>query len=172
MKAFLKKIVVHFYRKADSWNRELKVEELRRNFLIHKSIRFWNLSLEGNIEIGEGTYLNDSCRIDSGKNSKVNIGKYCAIGRWVHITSKTHDLKQPTPNGKIKTIPHIESDTLIGNYVWIGDHCVISHGVKIGDHAVIGANSFVNKDVKPFEIVGGVPAKHIRYNDKNILFKG
>jgi acetyltransferase-like isoleucine patch superfamily enzyme len=50
-----------------------------------------------------------------------------------------------------------------GNDVWIGEGVFIRRGVKIGDGAVVGARSVVVKDVKPYEIVGGVPAKHIRY---------
>ena len=59
----------------------------------------------------------------------------------------------------------------MGNYVWIGDHVFIKHGVTIGDYAIIGANSVVITDVQPFEIVGGVPAKHIRFNTDHYKFK-
>lgn len=59
--------------------------------------------------------------------------------------------------------------TVIGNDVWIGAQAIIKQGVRIGDGAVIGANSFVNKDVEPFSIVVGSPAKHIKYRfEKNI----
>ena len=52
---------------------------------------------------------------------------------------------------------------IIGNDVWIGTDSIIRRGVTIGDGAVIGANSFVNKDVPPFAVVAGNPAKLIRY---------
>ena len=51
----------------------------------------------------------------------------------------------------------------IGNDVWIGCNATILRGVKVGDGAVIGANSLVNRDVPPYAIVGGVPARIIRY---------
>lgn len=57
---------------------------------------------------------------------------------------------------KIKT-------TLIGNDVWIGEGVIIKQGVKIGDGAVVGMGSVVTKDVLPYAIVGGVPAKLIKY---------
>jgi tetrahydrodipicolinate N-succinyltransferase len=53
--------------------------------------------------------------------------------------------------------------TEIGNDVWIGARAVLRTGVKIGDGAIVAAGAVVVKDVEPFSIVGGVPAKHIRY---------
>ena len=55
-----------------------------------------------------------------------------------------------------------KGDTVIGNDVWIGYEAVIMPGVKIGDGAVIGTRAVVTKDVPPYTIVGGVPAKSIR----------
>lgn len=52
---------------------------------------------------------------------------------------------------------------IIGDGVWIGTNVVISPGVKIGNNCIIGANTMVTKDVPDFAIVGGVPAKLIRY---------
>ena len=49
----------------------------------------------------------------------------------------------------------------MGNDVWIGANCSVLEGVTIGDGAVIGANAVVNRNVAPFDIVGGVPAKKI-----------
>ena len=56
--------------------------------------------------------------------------------------------------------------------MWIGGHSVILNGVKVGDGAVIAANSVVTKDVEPYTIVGGVPAKFIKYRfDKDMIDK-
>lgn len=54
-------------------------------------------------------------------------------------------------------------DIIIGSDVWIGDQVIIKGPVKIGDGAVIGAGCIVTKDVKSFEVVAGVPARHIRF---------
>ncbi|KQN30170.1 acetyltransferase [Sphingomonas sp. Leaf38] len=51
----------------------------------------------------------------------------------------------------------------MGNDVWIGNGAFISSGISIGDGAVIGGRSVVTRDIKPYEIVVGVPAKHLRY---------
>jgi acetyltransferase-like isoleucine patch superfamily enzyme len=59
--------------------------------------------------------------------------------------------------------PSTKGDVIIGNDVWIGDFVTIMSGVTIGDGAVIANNSHVVKDVEPYSIVGGNPAKFIRY---------
>ena len=165
MKALIKKIAFRVIDRFVSFHKSYRDELIYKNFDIDRSVRFWELSVEGNVRIGEQTYLNDHCRIDSGKNSKVEVGAYCAIGRRVHITSKTHSMVRPTRSENCDVIEHEEKDTVIGAGVWIGDSVLVNKGVQIGDYAIIGANSVVNRDVKPFEIVGGVPARHIRFNE-------
>ncbi|WP_150828320.1 MULTISPECIES: CatB-related O-acetyltransferase [unclassified Mesorhizobium] len=64
---------------------------------------------------------------------------------------------EPIENGGKKT------GVRIGNDVWIGHDAIITSGVTLGDGAVVGANAVVTKDVPPYAIVGGVPAKIIRY---------
>lgn len=145
-------------------------EQLRGKFNLPVSVTFNDISLEGNIVIGEYTYMNDYTRIDTGDYSRVVIGKHCAIGRYVHITSKTHDLMQPTTDESHSTIRQKESDVFIGDYVWIGDKVTILPGVTVGSYAVIAAHAVVTKNVNSFEIVGGIPAKHIRLNKSHYKF--
>ena len=125
---------------------------------------------KGNITIGEGTYINAYERIVTGSKSKVVIGKNCAIGRFFSCAARTHDLNRPTKTEDYPMHLQKEADIIIGDCVWIGDGVVIKEGVTIGSYAVIGANSVVTKDVKEFEIVGGVPAKHIRFNTEHYLY--
>jgi virginiamycin A acetyltransferase len=65
-----------------------------------------------------------------------------------------------------------KGDTVIGNDVWIGNSATLMQGVKIGDGAIIGTNALVTKDVEPYTIVGGNPAKQIkkRFSDEEIEF--
>ncbi len=71
-----------------------------------------------------------------------------------HVTDDTHI--------PIRTQGSLKGDIVIGNDVWIGSNCVILMGVRVGNGAVIAAGAVVNKDVAPFDIVGGVPAKKIK----------
>lgn len=159
----IKKLLNRCVELAEQYQRE----EMQKKFKLSSTISFSNISLEGNVVIGEYTYINDYTRIDSGASSTVYIGKNCAIGRYVHITSKTHSFEQPTRDLDNNEIELLEADVKIGNQVWIGDKVTILPGVEIGDYAIIGAHSLVNKNVKPFEIVAGVPSRHIRFNTKH-----
>ncbi|GBQ92913.1 CatB-related O-acetyltransferase [Gluconobacter albidus] len=103
------------------------------------------------------------------------IGDYCSIGPNVTIILGNHraDLVSTYP---FKTLSHFwpsaeegqadhssKGDVVIGNDVWIGAHATLMSGVTIGDGAVIAAQALVTKSVPPYAIVGGNPAKVIRY---------
>ena len=163
MKGFMKKICFRIVALADQYQRE----QLQKKFALPRNVVFDKMSIEGNVEIGEMTYVNEYSRIDSGMRSKVTIGKHCAIGRHVHVTAKTHGLQRPTSDETHPEPQTQESDVVIGNYVWIGDKVTILPGVTIGDPAIIAAHAVVNANVLPFEVVGGIPAKHIRFNKQH-----
>ena len=148
-----------------------------------------NLVNNPNIEVGDYTMYNDFVQdpIDFEKNNvlyhypvnqdKLKIGKFCSIacGAKFLFTSANHTMKSlstyPFPiffeewqlDGKdICDAWDNKGDIVIGNDVWIGYEAVILSGVTIGDGAVIGSRAVVTKDVEPYTIVGGVPAKPIR----------
>jgi len=123
----------------------------------------------GKLIIGDYSYI-------SGPNTFVNnatIGKFCSIARNVTIGPGNHDLNSisthPFLYSKkyklVEEILHISKNITpeIGNDVWIGMNAVILNNVKIGDGAIVAAGSVVSKDVPPYSVVGGVPAKIIRY---------
>ena len=142
-----------------------------------------------NIEVGDYTMYNDFVRDprDFEKNNvlyhypvngdKLRIGSFCSIacGAKFLFTGANHALGSlstyPFPiffeewGLDVKNIRQAwdnRGDIVIGNDVWIGYEAVILSGVTIGDGAVIGARAVVTKDVPPYTIVGGVPAKPIR----------
>jgi acetyltransferase-like isoleucine patch superfamily enzyme len=123
-------------------------------------------------EVGRYTYIGGNCRIGSA-----SIGSFCSIAGEVVIGLGTH------PTGFVSTHPvffspknggfpvsfvtekvFVEgSPVRIGNDVWIGYRAMLLDGTTVGDGAIVAAGAVVSKDVEPYSIVGGVPARHIRY---------
>lgn len=111
----------------------------------------------------------------SNKDAKLIIGKYCSIASNVNIyLGGNHNINHITtyPFGhiyndifKINNTKHpsTRGDVIIGNDVWIADNVTIMSGVTINDGAVICNNSHIVKDVMPYSLTGGNPAKHIKY---------
>ena len=117
--------------------------------------------VEPDVSIGDYSYVN--------KNSSLEncvIGKFCSISSGVYICPYEHDKSiittHPIARGRLSAKEKRER-VCIGNDVLISLNCIILEGVKIGDGAIIGAGAVVTKDVKPYEIVGGVPARHIGF---------
>ena len=129
-----------------------------------------------NIEVKYGTYLLKNSIIDNTK-----IGKYTYIASWVAVTgSYIGNYCSIAPGAKIglgehglsafSTSRHINNNSnllekkcILEHDVWVGTGAVILRGVKISTGAVIGANAVVTKDVEPFAVVAGCPAKIIKY---------
>jgi maltose O-acetyltransferase len=110
------------------------------------------------ISIGDNVFINRNVVIGHGS---ITIGDFVYIGCNALILAQNHgvlDYKIP-----IGLQPLISSPVIIEDDVWIGANVVILPGVKVGRGAVIGAGAVVTKDISPFAIVGGVPAKLIKY---------
>jgi acetyltransferase-like isoleucine patch superfamily enzyme len=109
--------------------------------------------------IGKNTQIGPFTVIFTHKEDLI-IGNNVMIAPHCVIAAGNHDHKNTDIpmrfSGSISDGPIIIEDD-----VWIGANCTITDNVKIGTGAVIGANTLVNKDVKPYEIVGGVPMRHI-----------
>lgn len=111
---------------------------------------------------------------------KLEIGKFCSIGSgasFILAGNQGHNHKwisaypfSPEVFSNAKDGFEIKGDTIIGNDVWIGTEAIIMPGVKIGDGAVIGTRAVVTKDIEPYTVVGGNPAKVIkkRFSDEEI----
>lgn len=133
------------------------------------------------MEIGAFSIVGDR---NSGVIRNVRIGRYCSIARGVEIGLQQHPTTwlssscyQYLPNylhrsrflkGNIVCVPNKEIDeektrVKIGNDVWIGNGAKIMEGLEIGDGAIVAAGAVVTKNVPPYAIVGGVPAKVIKY---------
>ena len=131
---------------------------------------------DGVIKVGHHTYGLENSRVDiyKGSEAKIIIGNYCSISKdVVFITGGIHPMDRVSTypfhirfklDGRyINGMPFTKGDIIIGNDVWIGTNVTILSGVKIGDGAVIATNSIVTKDLPPYSIVGGNPARIIRF---------
>ncbi len=140
--------------------------------------------LTGDIDFKSAISFGAFSSVDGVKGTgvlrNVSVGRYTSIGRHVEIgltnhpttwlsTSarqyNAHYLGWERLTGKtVATCSHeISKPVAIGNDVWIGDHATIMGGVTIGDGAVVAASAVVTKDVPPYAIVGGVPARVIKF---------
>ncbi|MDD2722452.1 MAG: CatB-related O-acetyltransferase [Methylovulum sp.] len=134
--------------------------------------------------IGEYTYGKPI--VVGKRQSKLNIGKYCSIATgatiflghehrtdWVTTYPFSVLVKRGWANGRgIKGHPHTKGDVNIGHDVWLAQHCSILSGVTIGTGAVVATRALVVKDVPPYSIVAGVPARVTRYRfDADVIEK-
>ncbi|MBS6375851.1 MAG: CatB-related O-acetyltransferase [Clostridium sp.] len=126
--------------------------------------------IASNVKMGYKSYVNRNSWLEN-----CDIGNYCSISSCVMICPSEHYLKRPLSHpilGCKKT-----KKVIIGHDVLISHGATILQGVKIGNGAVIAAGAVVTKDVEPYTIVGGVPAKIIKKRfseeavEKNILEK-
>jgi len=116
-----------------------------------------NAALNGSIELGANTYVGKSTVINSW--DRVTIGPYGLISGDVMIIDADHDTKK----GIIMNERDIKKAPIdIGKNVWIAWGATVLKGVKIGDGAVIGAGSVVTRDIPPYAIAAGVPARVIK----------
>ena len=128
-----------------------------------------------NVDLGKFSYVSSNSTILETK-----IGKFCSIGPNVRIAPgkhPTHTIVSTHPalfsnpdycerNFQDKDYHNPLRNVTIGNDVWICANAVIADGITIGNGAIIAGNALVNKNVEPYSIVSGIPAKHIRYRFK------
>jgi len=136
----------------------------RKKYKIHPTFKFNGKNVffygSGRLEIDEHSYIGGLSTIQLHEDCKVLIGKGCSISHNVRIYTSS---KSPDGDFSEKNnIPIKKGDVIIEDFVWIGANVFINPGVRIGTNSVIGANAVVTKDIEPYGIYGGVPARKIR----------
>lgn len=162
--------------------------DIRGSLAAEAPVSLANTIFDGACRIGAFSYLNVGCDV-----SETDIGRYCSIARGVVIGPGEHPIQFLTthpvasdPSGvssgmlgdpayqavagtTVSKPAAPQKRTRIGDDVWIGANAVILKGVEIGTGAVIGAGAVVTKDVAPYAIVVGVPAKTLRFRFDDAL---
>ncbi|WP_257895141.1 acyltransferase [Croceibacter atlanticus] len=164
MKQLIVKIVAFIFKFGKSMYFNQNYNFYREKYEINSDFKFNGENIifygEGEIEIGENSYIGSYSTIQTSKNCIVQIGDNCSISHNVRMYTSSNIPDQDFNLTKSKEKTY--GDIVIGNGVWIGANVFINPGINIGNNAVIGANSVVTKDIKENSIVGGVPAKLIR----------
>lgn len=149
------------------------------NISFSENVKINNSFLSGNISIGRFSSINGpNTSIISSESGNVKIGSFCSIARGVQIQEFNHKFNRTSSYyigqnifNKPRTFDtESKGDIIIEDDVWIGANCIILSGVKISRGAIIAAGSVVIKDVAPYSIIAGVPAKQIkkRFSEKTI----
>lgn len=165
-------------RLALKWISEIPSHRIRRFFytkvyrvkIADKSILYYGAEIRSpwNLKIGAGSIIGDRAILDASEG--INIGENVNLSSGVSIYTLQHDYR----DSEFKCTPEHYGPVNIGNRVWIGPSVIILPNVTVGDGAVIGAGAVVTKDIPPFELWGGIPAKKIgnRPVNMNYIFNG
>ena len=144
--------------------------------IVSKKAKVWGHCKLFHVSIDDYSYIGSHCRL-----VHTHVGKFCSIaGDYSQIGMGSHSLNYISSSSIFTSrrngtgirwaeTSHFEEykDVYIGNDVWIGSSVKVMPGVSIGDGAVVGAGAVVTKDVPPYAIVAGVPARIIRYRFSN-----
>ena len=114
---------------------------------------------DARVRIGAGTFLNMGVMIAA--EELVEIGDHCMLANCCFVSDASHRYDDPEKPITWQGF-HSKGPTRIGDNCWLGAHAVVTSGVSIGQRCVVGAGSVVTKDVEPYSIVAGSPAKLIR----------
>ena len=167
MRKFIKKILYYF----------LNVVEQRKEVILSGFSRgLQNVTFEGKNAVPDGCNFSGKIKIGYATTlgyrnllgGTISIGKYCQLGVDVALHATNHPISYMTTyinknlfDGELKSLKQ-ENVIAIGHDVWLGHGVIIVGNVTVGNGAIIAAGSVITKDVEPYAIVAGVPAKEIR----------
>lgn len=149
---------IPFYRIRNIYFNIILKNNIKKTVSLHRNI---DITCVGGIDIQCNTTINKYAYLDG--RGGLTIGQNVSISPYVKIITASHDVNSTT-------FEYIVKPTVICDYVWIGTGAIILPGVTIGEGAVVAAGSVVTKNINPYEIVAGNPAKVIRYRNKNLNY--
>jgi maltose O-acetyltransferase len=157
------KVFVNIIDKFSSLYWKIIYSRYRKMYGLDKSFRFNGKLIQlygkGTIKVGIGSYIGEFSTLQAAKGYSINIGSFCSISHNVRVYTQS-DL--PDYDFSLTEIPQKYGNVTFGDYCWIGANVFVNPGLIVGENSVVGANSVVTKNIPPFEIWGGVPAKLIR----------
>lgn len=164
----IKKIMAKIFSLFKESHQQNIYDSYRSRYIIDSSFHFNGEGVlmygGGKISLGKNSYIGRFSLLQSSEGCEISIGKNCSIGPFFSIWTQSSEVDC---DYKLKDqIKPKLGNVIIKDAVWIGVNVLISPGVTIGANAIVGANSVVTKDVPDNAIVGGIPAKILRY--KNI----
>jgi maltose O-acetyltransferase len=128
----------------------------------HIFMDFW-IDARGNFRMGHNSVINQKCRLDN--RGDITIGDNVSISAEVCILTADHDLQSPTAEGRLRSV-HIH------DHVFIGTRAMVLPGVTLHEGSAVAAGAVVTKNVEPFTIVAGVPARPIGQRPRNLSYTG
>jgi len=131
--------------------------QIGHNTRIDRGVRFLSAN-NSTLTIGDGTRIGLNAVFNGGDT--ITIGKKCLISGFVYIQTSMHGFAEKLKPVQEQGYQH--APILLQDDCWLGTHVVVLPGLTLGKGAVVGSNAVVNKDVNPYEVVGGIPAKAIK----------
>ncbi|HEU0026293.1 MAG TPA: acyltransferase [Ktedonobacterales bacterium] len=137
-----------WYRRALGWSLDPTA-----SILLSQQIQMAGLRTSGaRVSIGPGAVINAGCLLYT--TGGLAIGREVSVSAGVWLVTGTHDMNHPDFPAEFHPI-------VIGDYAWIGSRAIIQAGVTVGEGAVVMAGAVVTRDVAPYAVVGGVPARQV-----------
>lgn len=168
-----KVLLPSYFKSAKIVNSQLELAKLGDGCYLENIFTYGNIELDDNVSIsGPGTILH-------AVKGKIKIGKFTSIAQNVSIVEFNHKFATPTTYAmnfhfftkEIRDDVTTKGDIIIEEDVWIGSNVVILSGVKIRRGAIVAAGAVVTKDVEPYSIVAGIPAKLLKMRFSNETIK-
>lgn len=114
------------------------------------------------VVIGENCIVGDTCFLDGREG--ITLGDNVNIGSHVSIYTRQHDVDSPS-------FDEVGAPVVIGDHAWIASHAILLPGVTIGEGAVVAAAAVVTRDVAPFAMVAGNPARFVRERNRDLTYR-